>query len=101
LENLPGTVSIHRHLVRRLIEGVNPSDGMAQMIELKPRDFVLPAIELTVLAMLYVPADGGRASGCGPAVRIADPGIRESFEEAQRRQSKAASEICAIHANVR
>jgi len=72
---------------------------MAQMIEFKPRYFVLPAIALTVLAMLYVPADGGRASECGPAVRIADPGIRASFVEVQRRQSKTASEICAVHAN--
>jgi hypothetical protein len=72
---------------------------MAQMIEFKPRYFVLPAIALTVLAMLYVPADGGRATECGPAVRISDPGIRASFAEAQRRQSKAASGVCAIHAN--
>ena len=71
------------------------------MIEFKPRYFVLPAIALTVLAMVYVPADGGRASQCGPAVRIADPGIRASFDQALRRQSKAASEICAVHANVR
>ena len=31
------------------------------MIEFKPRYFVLPAIALTVLAMLHAPADGGRA----------------------------------------
>jgi hypothetical protein len=101
-KNLQDTVSIRSRLIRRLVEGVvNPTDGMVQMIELKPRYFVLPAIALTVLGMLYVPAVGGRASGCGPAVRIADPGIRASFDKAQRRQSKAASEICAIHANVR
>jgi hypothetical protein len=69
------------------------------MIEFKPRFFVLPAIALTVLAMLYAPANGGRASECGPAVRIADPGIRASFAAVERRQSKAASEVCALHAN--
>jgi hypothetical protein len=72
---------------------------MAKMIEFKPRYFVLPAIALAVLAMLYVPADGGRASGCGPAVRIADPGIQASFDEVQRRQSRTASQVCALHAN--
>jgi hypothetical protein len=69
------------------------------MIEFKPSFFVLPAIALTVLAMLYAPANGGRAAECGPSVRIADPGIRASFAQAQRRQSRAASEICAVHAN--
>ena len=69
------------------------------MIEFKLRFFVLPAIALTVLAMLYVPANGGRAGECGPAMRIADPGIRASFAEVERRQSKAASEICSVHAN--
>jgi len=69
------------------------------MIEFKPRFFVMPAIALTVLAMLHGPADGGRASECGPAVRIADPGIRASFTQVQRRQSKTAAEICALHAN--
>ena len=49
------------------------------MIEFKPRFFVLPAIALTVLAMLHAPANGGRAGECGPAVQIADPGIRASF----------------------
>lgn len=74
--------------------------GMALMIEFTPRFFVLPAAVLAVLAMLYVPADGGHARGmCGPAVTIADPGIRASFAAAQRRQSAAASEICAVHAN--
>jgi len=71
------------------------------MIEFKPRFFVMPAMALAVLAMLYGPADGGRATECGPAVRIADPGIRASFAQAQRRQSKIASDICAAHANVR
>ena len=72
---------------------------MAQMIEFKPRFFVMPAIALAVLAMLYAPADGGRATECGPAVRIADAGIRATFADAQRRQSKTASDICAVHAN--
>ena len=72
---------------------------MAQMIQFKLRFFVLPAIALTVLAMLYVPANGGRAGECGPAMHIADPGILASFVEMQRRQSKAASDICAVHAN--
>jgi len=69
------------------------------MIEFKPRFFVLPAIALTVLAMLYAPANSGRATGCGPAVRIADPGIRASFAEAQRRQSATADKVCALYAN--
>lgn len=69
------------------------------MIEFKPRFFVVPAIALTVLAMLYVPADGGRSDECGPAVRIADPGIRASFAAFQRRQSSAADQVCAVHAN--
>jgi len=74
---------------------------MATMIQFKPRFFVLPAIALTVLAMLYVPADGGRAAlgECGPVVRIADPGIRASFAAMQRRQSQAATDICAVYAN--
>jgi len=72
------------------------------MIEFKPRFFVLPAIAIAVLAMLHAPADGGRAraSDCGPAVRIADPGIRASFAAAVRRQSRAASGACALHANI-
>lgn len=71
------------------------------MIEFKPRYFVLPAIALTVLAMLHAPANGGRSaqSGCGPAVRIADPGIRASFAAIAWRQSQAAADICAVHAN--
>jgi len=71
------------------------------MIEFKPRFFVLPAIAVTVLAMLHAPADGGRSrrGECGPAVQIADPGIRASFAAAARRQSQTASEICAMHAN--
>jgi len=69
------------------------------MIEFRPRFFVLPAIALTVLAMLYAPANGGRASECGPAVRIADPGIRASFAAVERRQSKSAAQACALHAN--
>jgi hypothetical protein len=71
------------------------------MIEFKPRFFVLPAIALTVLAMLHAPADGGRSArdACGPVVRIADPGIRASFTAAARSQSHTANEICAMHAN--
>ena len=71
------------------------------MIEFKPRFFVLPSIALTVLAMLHAPADGGRSAQaeCGPAVQIADPGSRASFAAAAQRQSEAASEICAVHAN--
>jgi hypothetical protein len=49
---------------------------------------LLPAIALTVLAMLYAPANGERAGECGPAVRIADPGIRASFAQLERRQSR-------------
>ena len=69
------------------------------MIEFKPRFFVLPVIALTVLAMLYDPANGGRAAECGPAVRIADAGIRASFETFERRQSAGAAKVCALHAN--
>jgi hypothetical protein len=69
------------------------------MIEFKPRYFVLPAIALTVLAMLYVPADGARSRECGPAIRIADPGIRASFAKVQSGQSRAADQVCAVHAN--
>jgi hypothetical protein len=71
------------------------------MIEFRPRFFVLPAIAVTVLAMLHAPADGGRSGQgeCGPAVRIADPGIRASFAAVARRQSQTANEICAMHAN--
>jgi hypothetical protein len=72
---------------------------MAHMTEFKPRFFVLPAIALAVLAMLYAPANGGRALECGPAVRIADPGIRASFAALERRQSAAAGKVCALHAN--
>ena len=71
------------------------------MIEFKPRFFVLPAIAVTVLAMLHAPADGGRSAQgeCGPALQVADPGIRASFTAAARRQSQTAKEICAVHAN--
>jgi len=78
---------------------VLPATGWLTMIEFKPRFFVLPAIALSVLAMLYAPANGGHAGGCGPAVRIADPGIRASFAKMERRQSKAAHKACALHAN--
>jgi hypothetical protein len=69
------------------------------MIEFKPRFFVLPAIALTVLAMLH-PADGGRVAGgaCGVGP-IADPGIRESFLNFQRGQSAIAAKICAVANN--
>jgi len=69
------------------------------MIEFKPRFFVLPVIALTVLAMLYAPANGGRAGECGLSVRIADPGIRASFAEVELRQSATAAKACALHAN--
>jgi hypothetical protein len=71
------------------------------MIEFKPRFFVLPAIALTVLAMLYAPANGGRAtrSECGPVLPIADPGIRASFAAFERGQSATAGKACALHAN--
>jgi len=69
------------------------------MIEFKPHYFVLPAIAIAVLAMLHAPADGGRAGGCGPAMRMADPGIRASFAAFERSQSRTASGICALHAN--
>jgi hypothetical protein len=71
------------------------------MIEFKPRFFVLPAVAVTVLAMLHAPADGGRSpqQQCGPAARIADSGIRASFTAAASRQSQTANEICAVHAN--
>ena len=49
--------------------------------------------------MLYAPANGGRAGECGPAMRIADAGIRASLPEAERRQSKTADKACALHAN--
>ena len=49
------------------------------MIEFKPRYFVLPAIALTVLAMLHAPADGGRAVRTPAPCRSRDPGIRASF----------------------
>ena len=68
------------------------------MIEFKPRTFVLPAIALTVLAMLHAPADGGRAArACG--LLSADPGIRASFAQFQRTQSQAATKVCALAAN--
>lgn len=69
------------------------------MIEFKARTFVLPAIALTVLAMLHAPADGGRLPECGPAVRVADPGIRASFAAFERRQSLAGVKACAFHSN--
>ena len=71
------------------------------MIEFKPRFFVLPAIAITVLAMLHAPADGGRTArtDCGPAIQIADPGIRASFAAFGRSQSAAAGKACALYAN--
>ena len=69
------------------------------MIEFKPRYFVLPAIALTVLAMLHAPADGGSTRSDCPALRIADPGIRASFETVRRRQSAAAAKACALANN--
>ena len=68
------------------------------MIEFKPGSFVLPAIALVVLALLYGPADGGRASDCG-GLRTADAGIRASFENFRRTQSAAAAKICQMASN--
>jgi hypothetical protein len=69
------------------------------MIEFKPRYFVLPAIALTVLAMLHAPPDGGRsarAGECGQVLHSADASIRASF---QHHQSATAAKICAIARN--
>src|SRR2546423_14345545 len=65
------------------------------MIEFKPRFFVLPAIAITVLAMLHAPADGGRSAQgeCGPVGRSGDPGIQARFLAATRRQSHTAEGI--------
>ena len=70
------------------------------MIELKPRFFVLPAIALTVLAMLH-PASGGRATQGACAVQTRDPGIRASFETFSRGQSETAAKVCALASNNR
>ena len=67
------------------------------MIEFKPRYFVLPAIALTVLAMLHAPADGGRSGAC--AVHTRDAGLRASFEALRRTQSATATKACAIASN--
>ena len=67
------------------------------MIEFKPRFFVLPAIALTVLAMLHAPADGGRSGAC--AVHTRDAGLRASFAAFQRTQSATAAKVCAIASN--
>lgn len=70
------------------------------MIEFKPRYFVLPAIALTVLAMLHAPADGGRTGQGGCLTQyIADPGICASFEAFARTQSSAAAKVCALASN--
>jgi hypothetical protein len=69
------------------------------MIELKPRTFVLPAIALTVLAMLHAPADGGRAAQGGCAVRALDPGIRASFVRFTGSQSQTVDKVCALAGN--
>ena len=68
------------------------------MIEFKPRYFVLPAIALTVLAMLHAPADGGRTRGAC-AVQTRDAGIRASFAAVGRVQSASAAKVCAIASN--
>ena len=68
------------------------------MIEFKPGSFVLPAIALAVLAMLYGPADGGRAGDCA-GLRMADAGIRASFENFHRTQSATAAKICQVASN--
>jgi len=70
------------------------------MIEFKPRYFVLPAIALTVLAMLHAPADGGSsARSCG-AAQVTDPGIQASFAAFHRTQSATARKICALANNI-
>ena len=69
------------------------------MIEFKPRYFVLPAIALTVLAMLHAPADGGRAAQGGCSVQTRDPGIRASFDALRSAQSGTAAKVCAIASN--
>jgi hypothetical protein len=51
------------------------------MSEFKPRFFVLPAIALAVIAMLYGPAHGDHLTPKrGATVRIADSALRASFE---------------------
>src|SRR5215831_11613301 len=71
-----------------------------QMIELKPRFFVLPAIALAVIAMLHGAADGsGSTSKRGATVPIADPAIRASFEAFQLSQSVAAARKCQVACN--
>ena len=69
------------------------------MIEFKPRYFVLPAIALTVLAMLHAPADGGRATQGACSVHTRDAGIRASFERFARTQSATAAKVCAVASN--
>jgi len=70
------------------------------MFELYPRHLVPPLIAFAVIASLPAPADGGRAtSGCGVA-QVADPGLRLSFEQGERRQSAAAAKACAIYHNI-
>jgi len=71
------------------------------MIEFKPRYFILPAIAVTMLAMLHAPADGGRGrtGTCGATAQIADFGIRASFAALERTQSATAARICALAAN--
>ena len=69
------------------------------MIEFKPRYFVLPAIALTVLAMLHAPADGGRAASGACATQMRDAGIAASFAAFQRTQSATAAKVCAIASN--
>ena len=69
------------------------------MIEFKPRYFVLPAIALTVLAMLHAPADGGRAAQGACSMHSRDAGIRASFAAFDRTQSATAAKVCAIVSN--
>jgi hypothetical protein len=75
-------------------------DKEASMIQFKLRFFMLPAMALAVLGMLYAPTDGGRSAPvCGTALRIVDPDILASFEAFQRTQSPAAARICRIASN--
>ena len=70
------------------------------MLEFKPRFFVLPAIALTVLAMLHAPADRDRSAPvCGMVPHILDPDITASFDGFRRTQSTAAERICLMASN--
>jgi hypothetical protein len=69
------------------------------MIQFKLRFFMLPAMALAVLGMLYAPTDGGRSAPVCGTLRIMDPDILASFEAFQRTQSPAAARICRNASN--